>query len=152
MKITICGSIAFYQEMVDVKNQLERAGFEVKLPPSKILDEHGEEITVQAYYDLRKAETNNDGWIWERKNEAMINHFNKVEWAEAVLVLNYTKNDIENYVGANTLLEMGVAMYLKKPIYLLNAIPEISCKEEIIGMKPIVIDGNLSLIKKEVYV
>jgi len=35
MKITICGSIAFYKEMEEVKEQLEKLGHEVKLPPSQ---------------------------------------------------------------------------------------------------------------------
>ena len=49
-------------------------------------------------------------------------------------------------IGGNTFLEMGLAMHLKKKIYLLNSIPEISCKEEILGMKPVIINNNLSEI------
>ena len=44
-------------------------------------------------------------------------------------------------------MEMGVAFYLHKKIFLLNPIPEISYREEILGMKPIIINGDLSLIK-----
>src|SRR3990167_4062096 len=66
--------------------------------------------------------------------------------ADAILVCNYDKNGIAGYVGANTLLEMGLAFHLRKPIYLLNAIPEVSYKEEILGMQPIVIDGDLERI------
>ena len=45
-------------------------------------------------------------------------------------------------------MEMGLALYLKKPIYLLNEIPQMSHTEEILGMKPIVINGVLENIKK----
>lgn len=73
-------------------------------------------------------------------------HFKKIEWSDAVLVLNYDKNDIANYIGGNTFLEIGIAFYLGKKIYLFNDIPEISYKEEILGMKPVVIFEDLSKI------
>lgn len=85
-------------------------------------------------------------WVWERKKWAMKKHFEKIVWGDAILVLNYAKNNIDGYIGANTLIEMGLALHLDKPIYLLNPIPEISYKEEILGMQPIVIEGDLSKI------
>ncbi|MAG12279.1 hypothetical protein CL630_00500 [bacterium] len=147
MKITICGSIAFFDEMLEIKKHLEELGHEVKLPPSEIAGEDGVAIPIKQYYKLRKAEKGDSGWIWDRKEEAMKRHFDKVVWSYAILVLNYTKNDIKNYVGANTFLEMGLAFHHKKKIYLLNEIPEISCKEEILDMKPVVINNDLTKIK-----
>ncbi len=147
MKITICGSIAFYDEMLEIKEKLEKLNHQVKLPPLEIKDEKGKMISVKEYYTRRKAETNDQSWIWERKEEAMRSHFKKVEWSEAVLILNYEKNDVAGYIGANTLLEMGLAFFLRKKIFLLNDIPDISYKEEILGMKPIVIKGNLEAIR-----
>lgn len=147
MRITICGSIAFFDEMNTIKKQLESLGHEVKLPPYEIKDDTGKMIPVKEYYDKRKSETKYISWIWDRKKEAMKNHFEKVEWCDAILVLNYTKNNILNYIGANTLMEMGLALHLNKPIYLLHSIPEISYKEEVLGMKPIIINDNLKQIK-----
>ncbi|MFA6160706.1 MAG: hypothetical protein WCT54_02340 [Patescibacteria group bacterium] len=147
MKITICGSISFFDEMQKTQQELESLGHEVKLPPSEIINETGRLMPVKEYYALRKATETEDGWIWDRKEEAMHNHFNKVEWADAILVLNYSKNGIDGYIGANTLLEMGLAFHLKKPIYLLHQIPTISYKEEILGMKPEVI-GFVSKIPR----
>lgn len=146
MKITLCGSIAFFDQMLDVKKQLESLGHEVKLPPTEVPDEHGNMIPVAKYYELRKTVTDDTSWIWERKEEAMRNHFDKVAWSDAVLVCNYDKKGISGYIGANTLLEMGLAMYLRKPIFLLNPIPEIDYKEEILGMRPVVINQDLGLI------
>jgi hypothetical protein len=60
--------------------------------------------------------------------------------------LNYDKNNVKGYIGANTLLEMGLAFHLRKKIFLLNRIPEIGYKEEILGMGPFVIDGDLGKI------
>lgn len=147
MKITICGSIAFYDEMLEIKKKLEQLGHLVKLPPFEVKDENGIMIPIKEYYSRRKSETDDTSWIWDRKEEAMRMHFQKVEWSDAVLILNHDKNNILNYVGANTLLEMGLAFHLNKKLFLLNDIPEISYKEEILGMKPIIINNDLTKIK-----
>ncbi|MCK4589343.1 MAG: hypothetical protein KAT77_02795 [Nanoarchaeota archaeon] len=146
MKITICGSIAFFDEILKVKQQLEALGHEVKLPPTEIKDKDNNLITVQEYYQLRKTETNPNSWVWDRKAEAIKIHFNKIKWADAVLITNYEKNNIKGYIGANTFLEMGIAFHLNKKIFLLNQIPEVDSKEEILGMKPIVLQ-NLEQIE-----
>lgn len=146
MKITLCGSIAFYNEMLATKEQLEKLGHEVKMPPSRFNDGAGNPISALQYYEIRKTSTSNEGWIWDRKEEAMKRHFDKVVWSDAILVLNYDKNKIEGYVGANTLMEMGLALFLNKRIYLLNQIPGISYKEEILGVKPVIINGDLNKI------
>ena len=147
MKITICGSIAFYNEMLDVKEKLEQLGHQVKLPPFEVKDDNGNMIPVKEYYSIRKAETDDTSWIWDRKEEAMRLHFQKVEWSDPVLILNHDKNGVSNYVGANTLLELGLAFHLNKKLFLLNNIPDIGCKEEILGMKPSVINNDLTKIE-----
>ena len=63
------------------------------------------------------------------------------------MIANYDKNNIKGYIGGNTLMEMGLAFFLKKKIYLLNEIPELSYKEEILGVLPIILNGDLSKIK-----
>jgi hypothetical protein len=42
---------------------------------------------------------------------------------------------------------MGVAFYNHKKIYLLKPVPEIDSKEEVLGMKPTVINDDLHLIQ-----
>lgn len=147
MKITICGSMAFYDEMIELKSQLERMTNQVRIPPAEVLDDNGNLMPVKEYYELRKKADEKIHWIWERKKEAMLLHFNWVNWSNSILVANYDKNNIPNYIGANTFLEMGLALYLNKGIYLLNPIPEIDYKEEILGMQPIIINRDLSKIK-----
>ena len=146
MKITLCGSIAFIDEMLAAKRELETAGHEVKMPPTEIADGEGKMIGVKEYYQIRKATTERDGWIWDRKAMAMKLHFDKVMWSDAILVLNHTKNNVANYIGANTLLEMGLAFHHGKKIYLLNPIPALSYTEEILGMKPEIINGDLQTL------
>ncbi|HUV80918.1 MAG TPA: hypothetical protein VMW21_00125 [Patescibacteria group bacterium] len=143
MKITICGSIAFIDEMIDIKNQLKKSGHTVEMPPIEVEDGSGNLIPAIDYYKIRRKTEGNEDWVWDRKEWAMKKHFDKVAWSEAVLILNYDKNDIKGYVGANTFLEMGLAFHLNKKIYLLNPIPEVSYKEEILGMKPIIINNDL---------
>jgi hypothetical protein len=147
MKITICGSIAFYDEMLDIKEKLEKLNHQVKLPPFEIKDKNGNMIPIKEYYTKRKAETDNTSWIWDRKEEAMRLHFQKIVWSDAVLVLNYNKNNVQNYIGANTLLELGLGFHFNKKLFLLNDIPEMNYKEEILGMKPIVINNDLEMIR-----
>jgi uncharacterized protein YccT (UPF0319 family) len=152
MKITLCGSIAFIDEMDAVRKELETMGHEVQMPPLEIVDDTGKTVSVKEHYVFRKSIVDGSAaaedyeWVWKKRANAMRNHFDKVAWADATLVCNYDKNDITGYVGANTLMEMGLAFHLKQPIYLLNSIPEISYKEEILGMWPIVIDGDLKKI------
>jgi hypothetical protein len=147
MKITICGSIAFFHEMLDCQQELEALGHEVQTPPLKINDNNGQPISITEYYDRRKAETDDASWIWDKKAEAMRLHFDKVVWSEAILVLNYEKNGVADYIGGATLIEIGLAFHLNKKIFFLNSIPEISYKEELLGMKPIIIHQDLTLIK-----
>jgi len=80
--------------------------------------------------------------------DAIREFWNAMQGADAVLVLNYDKNGIPNYVGGNTLMEIGFAHVLNQKIFLLNSIPEMPyCKTEIKAVKPIIIDGDFSKIK-----
>lgn len=146
MKITLCGSIAFMDKMLEAQRALERLGHEVRLPPLEVPDENGKMIPVMEYYKIRKAATTDTGWIWDLKETAMKHHFDKVAWADAILVVNETKHEIPNYIGANVLMEIGLALHLGKKIYLLNPVPELAYKEEILGAKPVVVHGDLTRI------
>ncbi len=85
--------------------------------------------------------------IWDLKEDAIKDHFEKIEWCDVVVVANYEKRGVKGYIGGNTLIEIGLAFYLKKPIYILNPVSsELSYKVEILGMKPIVLSGNIDSI------
>jgi len=148
MKITLCLSIKFWKEMLEIQKQLEEMGHTVLTPPHEVPNEKGEMIPVEEYYRIRKdSDRGDESWIWDLKEKAIRNHFEKVSQADAILVLNYDKKGIKNYIGANTLMEMGLALWLKKPIYLLNPIPEeLGYAEEVKGMMPIVINRDLDLL------
>lgn len=85
--------------------------------------------------------------IWNLKESAINDHYEKIDWCDAILVINHEKRGIKGYIGGNTLIEIGVAFYLKKKIYIQNPVSsELSYKQEIMGMKPVMLDGDLSKI------
>lgn len=86
----------------------------------------------------------------EQKNnmDAIREFWNMMQGADGVLILNLDKHGIKNYIGGNTFLEIGFAHVLNQKIFLLNPIPDIQFyKTEIEAMKPVVLNGDLSLIE-----
>lgn len=144
MKIVICGSIDHTYEMKEAADKLVALGHEIELPltSQKIL---GGELEMDEF--KKEKEKNGDGSFRKIKFDVIKRYFEIIKKSDAILVCNFAKNGIENYIGGNTFLEMGFAHVLDKKIYLLNPIPEISYKDEILAMQPAVIEGNLNLIK-----
>lgn len=154
MKITICGSIGFYKEMEDARDRLIPLGHEVKIPELalEVPKEFGGGKKVyfgQFIEDKGGIDAFPAGHkIWDLKESAINDHFQKIEWGEAILVVNPDKRGLAGYIGGNTLIEIGVAYYLKKRIFVLNPVSsEIRYKQEIMGMKPVILDGDLSKLR-----
>ncbi len=77
----------------------------------------------------------------------MRNHIDKVVQADAILMMNLDKNGIRGYIGGNCLIEMAIAFYFHKPIFILNKIAKSSpFYEEILGVLPIFLNGDLAII------
>lgn len=132
MKITICGSMWFAKEMLEAQRALREMGHEPIVPKDTQNCLDNPELNVDIQHCI--------------ENDVLRDHYNKIEEADAVLILNHTKKGIENYVGANTLIEMGIAHFLGKRIFLLNPIPDLSCSVEIQLMEPVVLNGDLNKI------
>lgn len=148
MKITLCGSLKFLDKMLNVKDQLEESGHEVKYAPEDLSKEIPGIISGPEFARLSK-DAPDDSDIWARKGISIKAHFDKIRWSDAILVLNYEKNDIAGYIGGNTLMEIGFAFDLGKKIYFLNPIPKISYREELLGMQPIILNGDVSLLTEK---
>ncbi|MEK7473763.1 MAG: hypothetical protein AAB668_03510 [Patescibacteria group bacterium] len=154
MKITICGSIGFYQDMELARDRLVQNGHLVKIP-ELTLETPAEFGGGRKIYFRECIERNGgidafppDHQIWDLKEGAINDHFEKIDWADAILVVNHEKRGIAGYIGGNTLIEIGVAFYRKKKIYILNPVSsELSYKQEVLGMKPAFINGNFALVK-----
>ena len=135
MKITICGSLLFFQEMVDAKSKLEKFSHTVSLPEQIEGTDYSNKSIEQGVRNIQK-------------HNAIIKHYKRIINSDAILVWNKTKKGIKNYVGGNTFLEMGFAFVNNKSIYLLNPIPKgLNYEEEMRGMAPIVLNGKLDRIR-----
>lgn len=67
---------------------------------------------------------------------------------DTILVVNATKNGIENYIGPNSFAEIAMAFYNNKKVYLLNDIYE-PYKDELIGWNITPLKGDLDRLNKE---
>ena len=132
-KIAICGSMSACKQMVEVEKDLVALGHKVVLPKNTKKYANGE-LKGEGSHESTKNKIDHD---------LLRTYFRDIENCDAVLVVNCDKNNIQNYIGGNTFLEMGFAHILNKPIYLLNPIPEILYTDEIKAMEPIVLEGNL---------
>lgn len=139
MKITVCGSMTNYGRFVSLKHELESLGHVVLLPePTNCADVR--KIADGCYVDTYKLKLKYD---YIRK------HFANILLSDCILVANYEKNNIKNYIGGNAFLEIGFAYFINRPIYLLNPVPEIEYYyQEIKAMKPKVLNGKLARIGK----
>ena len=144
--IAICSSANFYRQVVEVEAQLEKLGYKVIIPAI------ARKMKASGDYDVARVKTwfsNKDDY--HKKTVLIRSHFEEVEASDSILVLNYAKHGIANYIGGNVLMEMAIAFYLHKPIFILNEIPEDSTFiEEINGMEPIILHGQLEKIKSGV--
>ncbi len=137
MKICICCSLSFTDEVKKIADRLHELGHEVLLPNGVIID-----AIHKPDFDSVEAKRGN-GYDFIRE------HFKKIEESDAMLVCNFAKNGIDNYIGANTFLEMGFAYYVKKPIYALNPLPNYKyINDELLNFDVKVINGDLSEIKE----
>lgn len=72
-----------------------------------------------------------------------------MQGADAVIVINLDKNGIKNYIGGNTLMEIGFTHVLNQKIFLLNPILDIPYyKTEIEAVNQTILNGDLSLLMK----
>ena len=141
MKITICGSNAFKDEMIDYKNKLIAMGHEGIIHPDYEAFARGEKQDV-----WQKIQTNHGK---AKREEGYIKwYYNAIVNSDAILVLNFDKKGIKNYIGGNTLMEIGFAHVNNKKIFLLNPTPQkVSYVDEIKAMVDKILDGDLNRIK-----
>lgn len=140
--ITICSSANFYRRAVEVQARLEALGYKVIIPLT------AEKMKASGDYEAAHYRT----WLQDdadchKKTALMREHFDEVAKGDACLVVNEEKHGIKNYIGGNVLMEMALAFHLKKPIFVLNEIPEESAfLEEIKGMQPLALRGKAETI------
>lgn len=126
----------FTEKMLEIREQLIALGHD-----AFVTDLH--EAFIGKTYEEKEMIK-----IHQKNNMDAIREFwNAMQGSDAVLVLNLDKRGIANYIGGNTLMEMGFAHVLYQKIFLYHPIPEIPYyKTEIEAMKPVVINEDLSKI------
>lgn len=134
MKIFIICSKAFYGSIKPIKEYLENKGHEIFVPHT-YLNPNEEQVA------------------WEGESHASFKarmfrlSEERIKEIDAVLVLNYERHGIKNYIGGSTFLEMYEAFRNNKKIYMYNPIPKGILYDEIDGFSPVIINGDLEVIK-----
>jgi len=126
-----------FPQVLELKKELEKLGFIVLIHEASVTM-HGKEVPVEQYNVIKKGEWNDE--LQKTLAPKMRDHFEKIEKLDAIVVMNKDKEGRKNYIGGNTLIEMGLAFYLQKQIFLTNPIPtDVPYVEEIRGVSPIIL-------------
>lgn len=120
--IVLCGSMKVKYKILEVKDILETKGYSV-LTPKECMEGLPKVVASRSHFAR----------IIEPENTY-------------ILVVNSTKNEIENYIGPNSLAEIAFGFYYNKKVYLLNDYYE-PYLDELKGWKVIPLKGNLDNIK-----
>jgi len=136
MKIFIVCSKHFYDRVEKIKDFLELKGHKITLPNS--FDDPMKE-------EKMKKMSVKDHIKW--KSSMMKKQVRKIKVVDAILVLNFEKKGIPNYVGGGaTFMEIIKAWELNKKIFFYNSLPNCSFTDELTAINPIMIKGDLSRI------
>ncbi len=98
MKIALCTSMIFTEKMIQMKMELENLGHLVFISSfsSKYIGKtikEKERLTV----------------FHKNEKDAIREFWKKIKISDAILVLNFKRHRIDNYIGGNTLMEIGFA-------------------------------------------
>jgi len=144
MKITICSSAFFAKESYELKKKLEEEGHVVFIYPKEV-EISGRSVPIEEFYEMRKKELTEG--LLEVKARLIEEHIKRIERSDAILVLNLDKKGKEGYIGGNTFMEIAIAFYLNKKIFLWKEpSKDLPYYEEIMAMKPIIIGGDVKKV------
>ena len=135
MKIFIICSKHFYHRIPRIRKFLESKNHKITLPNSFEEPFKEEEMKMLSREEHVKF-----------KQKMMKLHEPKIKMNDAVLVLNFEKKGIPNYIGGGTFMEIVKAWELNKKIFFWNPIPNCSFTDELMGINPEIIHGDLSKI------
>jgi hypothetical protein len=138
MRITLCSSIKNADRVVEIYKQLEKLGHQPMMHEKMFAIGSGE---------LNEVPDGVEHADVKRKNNYIKWWHNLIVSGDAILVCNFDRGEVKNYIGGNTLMEMGFAHVNDKKIFLLNPIPEASYIDEIKAMTDVILDGDLTKIK-----
>jgi len=130
--IVICGSMTHYRVMLELQDRLRSDGIDAVVPEE---ENAGlvKGLSAEAYLIFKRV-------VSER-------YFRVIRQRSTfgILVVNVSKHDRENYVGANTFAEIAIAINARKRVYLLNDIYE-PVKDELTAWGAISLRGDIGRI------
>lgn len=132
----ISGSMVFSRDMLELKKQLEKIGHSVVLPIG--IEYHLEDPEYHA-----KLEESIPKLVEE---DIMRKNFDQLASQDAVLIFNKKKNNIFGYMGVSMLMELALAYFLNKKIFILYDIPHFNdhrWAHEVMIMQPTFLQGDI---------
>ena len=139
--VVICGSMLFYDKMLEISNFLENRGIPTVIPKEETTER--EALTEKQFSDFKRKVSNQ--YLAKIRDSSTY----------AILVLNQEKKGVTNYIGANTLVEVSMAFCWGRTIYLLNDFYE-PLRDELEAWNAIALKGDLDILienyKNEKYV
>lgn len=143
MKLTIVGSVSAADKFVETYNGLRKLGHEPVIHEDMF-----------AYSKTSWEEHHNTDELHEHAQTKIENDYikwwhNSIMQSDGIVVLNFEKKGVANYIGGNTLMEIGFAYVADKEIFLMNPIPEdVPYTDEIKAMvkDENILNGDLSII------
>lgn len=138
--IVICGSMVFYDQMFEMSEYIRKHGIPTVIPKEESMEK--ETLSEKQFSDF-KRKVSNQYLAKIRENSTY-----------AILVVNQEKKGIDNYIGANTLVEISMAFCWGRRVYLLNDFYD-PLMDELVAWNAISLKGNLSRLiedyKRECY-
>jgi hypothetical protein len=127
MKVLIHASLDLVERMLVAEKILRQKGVTPFLP-----DTYRYQHIRDEYHDL---ETFN-----RIKNKLSLENMRLVEKCDALYVINEDHRNIKGYIGGNSFLEMCIAFYLSKPIFIAQEFSnELPYSEEVLSFQPTII-------------
>ena len=121
--IFLCASMSCYKELVEIEEELKKKGFQVIIPISAQIMKKKNDFEVSHFKDV---------FSHGEKAKFIHKNFQNIAKSDVILVVNGEKNGVQGYIGTNVLMEIALAFYLKKKIYIWNPINRTaSYKEEL---------------------
>lgn len=136
MRIVVCGSMSASKQMVELQNFFASKGHEVIIPQDADKYASGELL----------LENNRESMQHKIDHDLIREHYLSIVSADMVIIANYDKGNIKNYIGGNSFLEAGFAHVLNKKLYFINDIPEMIYTDELRALQPVILNGDLSQI------
>jgi nucleoside 2-deoxyribosyltransferase len=130
--LIICGSMKFYDVMKHVKQNLAELGIYTVIPKDETY--LSKNITEEEFNEFKRKVS--QSYLTKIRHKR----------TRAILVLNEQKNGIEDYIGANTLVEIAMAFTWGRKIFLYNDLYQ-PYVDELSAWKCVAIRKDLRIIR-----